>query len=147
MPTIQPSGQKQLTGIAFSKDKRLQRWLNSAQRKALESEKAIALWRLDPKRRGTQTDSNHLKGYKITQRVLLKTAEDRRVVLGALYQSIAEGDDMARCFIPRHALIAGDQILVICFECSRVVYFLKDYQSTIPISGAALKVFEKLLGR
>lgn len=86
-------------------------------------------------------------GYTILGSVALDPNQ-RVALLTALYRGIAEGPDYsAECFEPRHVLaIDGiDEVLVICFECNKLLVWNGEPIDTVSLSTAQRDHFNRVL--
>jgi hypothetical protein len=70
------------------------------------------------------TSDTKFHGYDFLGKTEIEDVLERKALIDALYQSIAESTGPALCFGPRHAVraVKGDEIvdLVICFECQQI---------------------------
>lgn len=128
-------------------------------RSALASSQKFVLLALYPYPNGMETVE--VKGKKIfhDHRVLGETVIDdssqKHRILDEFYRSIKGGnpDEVAACFLPRHAIQAthnGTQFdFVICFGCGYYVVYRNGVSSDnggAPISDAARSEFDRVLG-
>jgi hypothetical protein len=93
---------------------------------ALQKAPNITLYSVEPTR---VKEGDNIQGWKVLGKTELK-AEARKAVVKQLLDSVAEGKEGARCFIPRHAIrVTHDGKtfdLVICFECNWVYAWVGD---------------------
>jgi hypothetical protein len=105
------------------------------------------LYSLDPAK---EDDEKGFHGYAVLGKTLVKDAEVRKQLTVALYKAIADSDgNAARCFVPRHGIRAthkGKTVdVVICFECYRVKFFVKDEKETETLTRVPEALFDKVL--
>ena len=111
--------------------------------KILENAEQIEVVSVDPGN-GKQ-DTKELGGTSV------KDAAKRKQIREALYRSVAEGKEPAKCFEPRHIIRAtsgGKTVnMVICFECSRIHLFVGDQKerTVVPISSHAEAILTQIL--
>src|SRR5262249_1492526 len=93
-----------------------------------------------------------LHGWKVLGKTELKDAEVRKKVLAALQKGISDSDGKAaRCFIPRHALLAKQSDksvdLIICFECAQVQIFTgkDDKPGGVTVTKSPEATFDEVL--
>ncbi len=71
----------------------------------------------------------------------------KSLLAAAIIEGIAESDDIARCFVPRHALRArrGDEVLemVICFQCDSIRATFGEEKFTFSTSRRAEPLFDE----
>jgi len=105
------------------------------------------LYSLDPAK---EDDEKGFRGYAVLGKTLVKDADARKGMIAALYKAIADSDgNAARCFVPRHGIRAthkGKTVdVVICFECYRVKFFVKDENETETLTRVPEALFDKVL--
>lgn|GEM_PF-4449529 len=80
-------------------------------------EEDLSGWEGAPK---LPANAGRMQGFGVFGRIKLE-AEDRRAVLDSFYDAVSKGTGQAKCWWPRHAIIArrGDktQTFIFCFEC------------------------------
>lgn len=109
----------------------------------------IELLSLDPEPRAPRTQED-FHGYPVLGKTRVKSAEDRKTLLKALYAGIRGNDGMvAGCFIPRHGIRAkhdGKTIeLVICFQCMSMQVHHAGKMTSVLTTSKPTEVFNKLL--
>ena len=100
--------------------------------------------------RGPAPQEPRLRHYPITARTVV-SGQRRDALLRQVYRGVAEGQSLAMCFEPHHALRATHQgrtvEVVICFECTQLyVYDGRQEPGFAAISTAAEQILEQLLG-
>lgn len=106
----------------------------------------IAVYRIEPEESG---QGANIGGYPVVNEKRLEDPAARRQVKEALFDGGVYGGEMAKCFIPHHAIRvrSGEEAasLVICFECSQLLWLEGQKTVIIRPAGRLLDTLEALL--
>jgi hypothetical protein len=122
-------------------------------RQVLEGADQFILLSLDPKRLVDSQGVDAFHEYRIVGQTLISDPNRRAELIASLYDGIAEGDDLARCFDPHHGIraVQGKSTLdlVICFLCSQMRVYFTDSNTTVcrgsDIAGQPAATFDRIV--
>jgi hypothetical protein len=98
---------------------------------------------------GPPPEGEMFHDFPILGKLDVKNPQDREEIVAALKDGAAHGNQLAFCFLPRHAvrIVENGHTLdfVICFECYQFKLFEDGKEQTLPITRSPQKVFNKYL--
>lgn len=126
-----------------------------SQRQLIEQNRDFTLYSLNGYPEGQLTKGEKFHRHRILGRTLVTDPNQRRKLIATLYDGIEEyrklGNGPASCFLPRHGIRAvtnGKAIdIVICFECSRAVFYENGRSHEEIVSNAPQKLYDEVLSQ
>jgi hypothetical protein len=115
----------------------------------LEKSETLQLLSLDPGAAKDKKAEDGFHGWKVLGSTVVKGKDARAKLVEALKKGVADSKGGARCFLPRHGVVAthgGKTVeFVICFECSWVHVHSGKKRDVVEISSKVQPVFDKAL--
>ncbi len=81
--------------------------------------KSITIYAIDPAEvEGAPAPAEKIGGYGVRGKATIEDPALLRTIATAVLDSLEhDGVSPAKCFLPRHAIVAGEDTFLICFEC------------------------------